>query len=95
MQYEISSPRTQDVEPPQAEPATICRIDIVNKVCLGLCKFCVRSDTLWKAFNCVTYNEDHLRGGVDNGDSRLKNTFTMNGADNIKTRSMTQALELV
>ena len=55
----------------------------------------VRSDTMWKAFNCVTYNEDHLRGGSDNGDSRLKNTFTMNGADNIKTRAMNTALELV
>ena len=55
----------------------------------------VRSDTLWKAFNSVTYNEDHLRGGSDNGDSRLKNTFTMNGADNIKTRAMNTALELV
>ena len=55
----------------------------------------VRSDTLWKAFNSVTYNEDHLRGGSDHGDSRLKNTFTMNGADNIKTRAMNQALELV
>ena len=55
----------------------------------------VREDTYWKAFNCVTYNEDHLRGGSDNGDSRLKNTFTMNGADNIKTRAMTTALELV
>jgi len=55
----------------------------------------VRSDTMWKAFNCVTYNEDHLRGGSDHGDSRLKNTFTMNGADNIKTRAMNTALELV
>jgi hypothetical protein len=55
----------------------------------------VRSDTLWKAFNSVTYNEDHLRGGSDHGDSRLKNTFTMNGAGNIKTRAMTQALQLV
>ena len=55
----------------------------------------VRSDTMWKAFNCVTYNEDHLRGGSDHGDSRLKNTFTMNGSDNIKTRAMNTALELV
>ena len=55
----------------------------------------VRKDTMWKAFNCVTYNEDHLRGGSDNGDSRLKNTFTMNGADNIKTHAMNTALELV
>ena len=55
----------------------------------------VRKDTMWKAFNCVTYNEDHLRGGSDKGDSRLKNTFTMNGADNIKTRAMNTALELV
>ena len=54
----------------------------------------VRSDTMWKAFNCVTYNEDHLRGGSDNGDSRLMNTFTKNGSDNIKTKAMNTALEL-
>ena len=54
----------------------------------------VRKDTLWKAFNCVTYNEDHLRGGIDNSSSRLKNTFTSNGLGNVKTKAMTTALEL-
>jgi len=54
----------------------------------------VRNDTLWKAFNCVTYNEDHLRGGSDNVDSRLKNNFFTNGKDNIKTKAMNTALEL-
>ena len=34
-----------------------------------------RKDTLWKAFNCVTYNEDHLRGGENNVSSRLKNNL--------------------
>jgi hypothetical protein len=54
----------------------------------------VRNDTLWKAFNCITYNEDHLRGGADNIDSRLKNNFLTNGKDNIKTKAMQTALEL-
>jgi len=54
----------------------------------------VRNDTLWKAFNCITYNEDHLRGGADNIDSRLKNNFLTNGKDNIKTKAMKTALEL-
>jgi hypothetical protein len=54
----------------------------------------VRNDTLWKAFNCVTYNEDHLRGGADNVDSRLKNNFFTNGKDNIKTKAMNTALKL-
>ena len=54
----------------------------------------VRNDTLWKAFNCITYNEDHLRGGADNIDSRLKNNFLTNGKDNIKTKAMETALEL-
>ena len=54
----------------------------------------VRNDTYWKAFNCVTYNEDHLRGGSDNVSSRLKNNFLTNGKDNIKTKAMETALEL-
>jgi hypothetical protein len=54
----------------------------------------VRNDTYWKAFNCVTYNEDHLRGGSDNISSRLKNNFFTNGKDNIKTKAMNTALEL-
>jgi hypothetical protein len=54
----------------------------------------LRNDTLWKAFNCITYNEDHLRGGSDNVDSRLKNNFFTNGKDNIKTKAMNTALEL-
>lgn len=54
-----------------------------------------RKDTMWKAFNCVTYNEDHLRGGRNSVDNRLKNTFVNNGIDNIKNRAMTEALKLV
>jgi hypothetical protein len=53
-----------------------------------------RKDTLWKAFNCVTYNEDHLRGGENNVSSRLKNNLINNGKDNIKDRAMNKALEL-
>ena len=49
----------------------------------------VREDTLWKAFNCITYNEDHLRSG-----DRLSNTFITNGKDNIKTKAMEVALEM-
>ena len=49
----------------------------------------VREDTLWKAFNCVTYNEDHLRSG-----DRLSNTFITNGKDNIKDKAMQTALEM-
>ena len=53
-----------------------------------------RKDTYWKAFNCVTYNEDHLRGGVDQISSRLKNNFFTNGKGNIKTSAMNTALQL-
>ena len=55
----------------------------------------VRKDTAWKAFNCVTYNEDHLRGGHNSVDNRLKNTFINNGMDNVKNTAMSQALKLV
>ena len=54
-----------------------------------------RKDTAWKAFNCVTYNEDHLRGGRNSADNRLKNTFVNNGIDNIKNTAMAEALKLV
>ena len=53
-----------------------------------------RKDTYWKAFNCVTYNEDHLRGGADQISSRLKNNFFTNGKGNIKTNAMNTALQL-
>ena len=53
-----------------------------------------RKDTYWKAFNWVTYNEDHLRGGVDQVSSRLKNNFFTNGKGNIKTNAMQTALQL-
>ena len=49
----------------------------------------IRQDTLWKAFNCITYNEDHLRAG-----DRLANTFITNGKDNIKNKAMEVALEM-
>ena len=54
-----------------------------------------RKDTAWKAFNCVTYNEDHLRGWRNSADNRLKNTFVNNGIDNIKNTAMAEALRLV
>jgi hypothetical protein len=49
----------------------------------------LRQDTLWKAFNCITYNEDHLRAG-----DRVSNTFITNGKDNIKDKAMQTALEM-
>jgi len=49
----------------------------------------IRQDTLWKAFNCITYNEDHLRAG-----DRVSNTFITNGKDNIKDKAMQTALEM-
>ena len=48
-----------------------------------------RKDTLWKAFNCVTYNEDHLRAG-----DGLANTFITNGKGNVKSKAMEVALEM-
>jgi hypothetical protein len=49
----------------------------------------IRQDTLWKAFNCITYNEDHLRAG-----DRLSNTFITNGKGNVKSKAMEVALEM-
>tara|TARA_R100000808_G_scaffold24203_1_gene55171 strand:+ start:929 stop:1963 length:1035 start_codon:yes stop_codon:yes gene_type:complete len=49
----------------------------------------IRQDTLWKAFNCITYNEDHLRAG-----DRVSNTFITNGKDNIKDKAMQTALQM-
>jgi len=49
----------------------------------------IRQDTLWKAFNCITYNEDHLRAG-----DRLANTFINNGKDNVKSKAMDVALKM-
>ncbi len=49
----------------------------------------IRQDTLWKAFNCITYNEDHLRAG-----DRLANTFITNGKDNVKSKAMNVALKM-
>ena len=49
----------------------------------------IRQDTLWKAFNCITYNEDHLRAG-----DRLANTFITNGKDNVKSKAMDVALKM-
>ena len=49
----------------------------------------IRQDTLWKAFNCITYNEDHLRSG-----DRLSNTFITNGKGNVKNKAMEVALDM-
>ena len=42
----------------------------------------------------ASVSQDHLRGGENSIDSRLKNNFLTNGKDNIKTKAMETALEL-
>ena len=52
----------------------------------------VREDTYWKAFNCVTYNEDHLRGGNTRDEHRTKRALLENNS--VKTNALNVALEL-
>ena len=49
-------------------------------------------DTWWKAFNSVTYNEDHLRGGNSRDEHRTKRELLENSS--IKTKALDVALEL-
>ena len=49
-------------------------------------------DTWWKAFNSVTYNEDHLRGGNSRDEHRTKRALLENSS--IKTKALDVALEL-
>jgi hypothetical protein len=49
-------------------------------------------DTWWKAFNSVTYNEDHLRGGSSRDEHRTKRALLENNS--IKTKALDVALEL-
>ena len=49
-------------------------------------------DTWWKAFNSVTYNEDHLRGGNTRDEHRTKRALLENNS--IKTKALDVALEL-
>jgi hypothetical protein len=49
-------------------------------------------DTWWKAFNSVTYNEDHLRGGSSRDEFRTKRALLENNS--IKTNALNVALEL-
>jgi len=50
------------------------------------------NDTWWKAFNSVTYNEDHLRGGNSKDEHRTKRALLENNS--IKTKALDVALEL-
>ena len=52
----------------------------------------VRNDTLWKAFNCITYNEDHLRGGATRDEFRTKRALLENNS--VKSKALDVALEL-
>ena len=51
-----------------------------------------KDDTWWKAFNSVTYNEDHLRGGNTRDEHRTKRALLENNS--IKTKALDVALEL-
>ena len=54
----------------------------------------VRSDTLWKAFNSVTYNEDHLRGGSDNARYR-KTAYQVQEAFQIRNNTLIDIIETI
>ena len=49
-------------------------------------------DTWWKAFNSVTYNEDHLRGGSSRDEFRTKRALLENNS--VKSKALDVALEL-
>jgi phage/plasmid-like protein (TIGR03299 family) len=49
-------------------------------------------DTWWKAFNSVTYNEDHLRGGSTRDEFRTKRALLENNS--VKSKALDVALEL-
>ena len=49
-------------------------------------------DTWWKAFNSVTYNEDHLRGGNTRDEHRTKRALLENNS--IKSNALSVAVEL-
>ena len=52
-----------------------------------------KDDTWWKAFNAVTYNEDHLRGGSKRDEFRTERALLENSS--IKAKALDTALELV
>ena len=49
-------------------------------------------DTWWKAFNSITYNEDHLRGGNTRDEHRTKRALLENNS--VKTNALNVAVEL-
>ena len=51
-----------------------------------------KDDTWWKAFNAVTYNEDHLRGGSKKDEFRTERALLENSS--IKAKALDTALEL-
>tara|TARA_R100001244_G_scaffold75672_1_gene60264 strand:- start:271 stop:954 length:684 start_codon:yes stop_codon:yes gene_type:complete len=51
-----------------------------------------KTDNWWKAFNCVTFNEDHLRGGATADEQRTKHALLENSS--IKGKALDIALEL-
>ena len=51
-----------------------------------------KNDTWWKAFNAVTYNEDHLRGGSKKDEFRTERALLENSS--IKAKALDTALEL-
>jgi len=51
-----------------------------------------KDDTWWKAFNAVTYNEDHLRGGSKRDEFRTERALLENSS--IKAKALDTALEL-
>ena len=51
-----------------------------------------KTDNWWKAFNCVTFNEDHLRGGATADEQRTKHSLLENSS--IKGKALDIALEL-
>ena len=51
-----------------------------------------KDDNWWKAFNAVTYNEDHLRGGSKRDEFRTERALLENSS--IKAKALDTALEL-
>jgi hypothetical protein len=51
-----------------------------------------KDDTWWKAFNSITYNEDHLRGGATRDEFRTKRALLENNS--VKSKALDVALEL-
>ena len=51
-----------------------------------------KTDNLWKAFNSITYSEDHLSGGFKKDEIRTRSSLLDNSS--IKTKALDTAIEL-